>query len=132
VTSVNIGSNNSKTDFASTTFFDNLGMVNRYTIRSWTHHVHHPNISYNSSQLDDQFILEVNSQDKHNVEGRINTIPIITYHNFTNYPIMKYSRNEYNTDANLFSREMKYYTTTILLYYRCLIFDLTRLIRIYT
>ncbi len=106
--SVNTGSNNSKTGFASTASFDNLGMVNKYTIRSWTHHVHHPNISYNSSQMYNQFILEVNSQDKYNVDGRINTIPIITYHNFTNYPITKYSRNEYNTDANLFSREMKY------------------------
>jgi len=105
---VNTGSNNSKTGFASTASFDNLGMVNKYTIRSWTHHVHHPNISYNSSQMYNQFILEVNSQDKYNVDGRINTIPIITYHNFTNYPITKYSRNEYNTDANLFSREMKY------------------------
>jgi len=106
--SVNTGSNNSKTGFASTASFDNLGMINKYTIRSWTHHVHHPNISYNSSQMYNQFILEVNSQDKYNVDGRINTIPIITYHNFTNYPITKYSRNEYNTDANLFSREMKY------------------------
>src|SRR5215467_2678968 len=105
---VNTGSNNSKTGFASTASFDNLGMVNKYTIRSWTHHVHHPNISYNSSQMYNQFILEVNSQDKYNVDGRINTIPIITYHNFTNYPITKYSRNEYNTDANLFSREMTY------------------------
>jgi hypothetical protein len=105
---VNTGSNNSKTGFASTASFDNLGMVNKYTIRSWTHHVHHPNISYNSSQMYNQFILEVNSQDKYNVDGRINTIPIITYHNFTNYPITKYSRNEYNADANLFSREMKY------------------------
>ena len=106
--SISIGSNNSKTNMTSTTFFDKLGTVNKYTIRSWTHHVHHPKISYNSSQMFDQFIQEVNSQDKYNVDGRVNTIPIITYHNLTNFPIAKYSRNEYNTDANLFSREMKY------------------------
>ena len=105
---MNIGSDISKTSVASTTFFANHGMVNKYTIRSWTHHVHHSNISYNSSQMHDQFIQEVNSQDKYNVDTRINTIPIITYHNFTNYPITRYSRNEYNTDANLFFREMKY------------------------
>ena len=56
----------------------------------------------------DQFVQEVNSQDKYNADGRLNSIPIITYHNFTTSPIAEYSRNEYNTDVNLFSREMKY------------------------
>lgn len=56
----------------------------------------------------EQFIQEVNSQDRYNDEGKINAIPIITYHSFTNTPDMNYSRNEYNTDINLFFREMKY------------------------
>ena len=103
-----INSNNSKTNLASTTYYNKLETVNKYSIRSWTHHVHHPNTSYNSSQMFAQFVQELNSQDKYNGDGTVNSIPIITYHNFTNFPIMKYSRNEYNTDINLFSREMKY------------------------
>lgn len=102
-----INSNNNKTNLVSTTYYDKLE-VNKYSIRSWTHHVHHPHTLYNSSQMFAQFVQEINSQDKYNGDGTVNTIPIITYHNFTSIPITKYSRNEYNTDINLFSREMKY------------------------
>ena len=56
----------------------------------------------------EQFIQEVNSQDKYNSDGTINAVPIITYHSFTGPPNMNYSRNEYDTDVNLFFREMKY------------------------
>ena len=55
-----------------------------------------------------QFVQEVNSQDKYNHNGIINTIPIITYHNFTNVTNMNYVRNKYTTDINLFAREMFY------------------------
>ena len=40
----------------------------------------------------EQFIQEVNSQDRYNDEGKINAIPIITYHSFTNTPDMNYSK----------------------------------------
>ncbi len=56
----------------------------------------------------EQFAQEVNSQDKYNHDGIINTIPIITYHNFTNISIMNYVGNKYTTYINLFAREMKY------------------------
>jgi hypothetical protein len=80
--------NNSESNLVSTTYYDTLPRVNKYSIRSWTHHVHHPNSSYNDSQMFEKFTQELNSQDGYNRDGIINTIPIITYHNFTNIPNM--------------------------------------------
>jgi peptidoglycan/xylan/chitin deacetylase (PgdA/CDA1 family) len=100
--------NNNKTNLVNATYYDQLGTLNQYSIRSWTHHPHNPRIYYSSSQMFDQFVQEVNSQDKYNVDGIINSIPIITYHNFTNFPLTKYTKNEYSTDVGLFSKEMKY------------------------
>jgi len=98
--------NNSKV--VSSTYYDKLLKINKYSVSIWTHHPHHLNRLYNSSQMFQQFIQEVNSQDKYNHGGIINTIPIITYHNFTNITNMNYVRNKYSTDTNLFAREMKF------------------------
>ena len=109
--STNAPTNNSidnKVNMGRAIYYDKLLKLNKYSIGSWTHHPHSHDRSYNSSQMFDQFVQEVNSQDKYNVDGRVNTIPIITYQNFTNFPITKYLRNKYTTDTNLFSREMKY------------------------
>ena len=99
---------NNESNMAGATYYDTLLRVNKYSIRSWTHHAHHSNNSYNGSQMFDQFVQEVNSQNRYNHEGIINTIPIVTYHNLTNISHMTYSRDGYNTDINLFAREIKY------------------------
>lgn len=105
----NDNNNNKSSNLTSAVNYDTLGKADRYSVRSWTHHVHNnTNNSYNSTQMFEQFIQEVNSQDKYNGGGTINTIPIITYHSFTNTSNMSYSKNQYDTDVNLFSREMKY------------------------
>ncbi|HEY7080112.1 MAG TPA: polysaccharide deacetylase family protein [Nitrososphaeraceae archaeon] len=100
--------NNNNYKVVSSTYYDKLLKINKYSISSWTHHPHHLNRLYNSSQMFQQFVQEVISQDKYNHDGIINTIPIITYHNFTNITNMNYVRNKYTTDINLFAREMKF------------------------
>ena len=55
-----------------------------------------------------QFVQEVNSQDKYNHDGTINTIPIITYHNFTNITNMNYVRNESQLTQIYFLEKMKF------------------------
>jgi len=91
------------------TYYDTLLKVDRYSVKNWTHHPHNnTNNSYNSTQMFEQFIQEVNSQDGYNDGRTINAIPIITYHGIINTPNMNYSKNQYDTDVNLFFREMEY------------------------
>lgn len=100
--------NNKRSNLINALYYDTL-KADRYSIRSWTHHPHdNTNNSYNYTQMFEQFVQEVNSQDNYNRNGTINAIPIITYHSFTNAPNMNYSKNVYDTDVNLFFREMKY------------------------
>jgi peptidoglycan/xylan/chitin deacetylase (PgdA/CDA1 family) len=109
-TSKNDNNNNNSSNLTNAAvYYDTLLKTDRYSVRSWTHHVHNnTNNSYNSMQMFEQFIQEVNSQDRYNGGGTLNAIPIITYHTFTNTPNMSYSKNQYDTDVNLFFREMKY------------------------
>jgi peptidoglycan/xylan/chitin deacetylase (PgdA/CDA1 family) len=100
--------NNNNNKVVSSMYYDKLLKINKYSISSWTHHPHHINRLYNSSQMFQQFVQEVNGQEKYNHNGIINTIPIITYHNFTNVTNMNYVRSKYTTDINLFAREMKF------------------------
>jgi hypothetical protein len=104
------GNNIKKNNFTADNHDNNIIDDNRYSIRSWTHHVHDKYGSYNDSQMLDQFIQEANSQNRYNSDGVTNAIPIITYHNFTPSTTsnMIYTRNDYNTDVNLFYKEMKY------------------------
>lgn len=105
----NNNNNNKRSNLINAVYYDTLLKADRYSVRSWTHHAHNnTNNSYNDTQMFEQFIQEVNSQDKYNSDGTINAVPIITYHSFTSTPNMNYSRNEYDTDVNLFFREMKY------------------------
>jgi hypothetical protein len=66
---------------------------NRYDIREWGHHPHiqgqiqsQPStnatnvVSFNQSQMFNQFVQEVNSQQNYNKNGCINAIPIVVYH----------------------------------------------------
>jgi hypothetical protein len=95
------------------TFFDN-GMVtptNRYSIKEWSHDRAHNHINEKypessphgsiSEILFDKFVEIVNSQANFNLNGEINAIPLITYHNI--------NENEtISTSEELFAKEMKY------------------------
>ena len=60
-----------------------------------------------SEILFNKFVEIVNSQTKFNVNGEINAIPIITYHNI--------NENEtVSTSEELFAKEMKYYMIMVL------------------
>src|SRR5206468_7569980 len=58
--------------------------------------------SYDDAALYDRFIQVVNSQSSYNNDGTIRAIPIIVYHNVGDLGI------DYNTDLDLFNKEMKY------------------------
>jgi hypothetical protein len=78
--------------------------MNRYSIMGWSHDADRKNNAYDDSQMLDNFIQVVNSQDKYNnnVDGIINAIPIIIWHNIDN------TGEEYATSVDLFEAEIKY------------------------
>ena len=84
-----------------------LTYANRYDIRSDSFRHIDSNHNYSPSQEFQKFVQRMNSQIPYNTNGRINAIPIITYHNLTN------SMRDYNNMAStitvdLFSQQMKY------------------------
>jgi peptidoglycan/xylan/chitin deacetylase (PgdA/CDA1 family) len=119
------------------TYFDNgtLTFANRYSIRGWMHErivggnytsstnyhgsnnygynndkiiKYYINYSHDNYQTLSNFIKVVNSQENYNKGGRINAIPIITYHNIVNDTV-PYAKNPLiTTDIGLFKEEMKY------------------------
>jgi hypothetical protein len=105
-----------------------LNYANRYNIKSFgfSHIDDTSNINLDESQMFDRFVQKVNSQTAFTSNGRINAIPIITYHNLTN------SMDDYNSMAStltvsLSPQEMQYlhdngfvrnwYRRLLLLYY---------------
>ena len=93
-----------------------LGYEHRYNIREWGHYPHIEGYqrstnsvipSLNQSQMFNQFVKEVNSQQNYNKHGCIIAIPIVVYHKILPGNIV-YTPNKSRTDLNLFSSEMKY------------------------
>ena len=93
-----------------------LGYEHRYNIREWGHYPHIEGYqrstnsvipSLNQSQMFNQFVKEVNSQQNYNKNGCIITIPIVVYHKIKPGNIV-YTPNKSYIDVNLFSSEMKY------------------------
>ena len=80
-----------------------LTYVNKYSIRGWSHDMSRLVNSYTDEELFDRFVKVVNSQSKYNKDGVINAIPIIIYHRAGDSGVL-----EYNTDLDLFEKEMKY------------------------
>ena len=80
-----------------------LTYVNKYSIRGWSHDLSRLVNSYTDEELFDRFVKVVNSQSKYNKDGVINAIPIIIYHRAGDSGVL-----EYNTDLDLFEKEMKY------------------------
>ena len=77
--------------------------ANKFTINGWSQDFSRMVNSYNDAGLFKRFINVVNSQDKYNEDGLINAIPIIIYHR-----IGEPDAVGYNTEIELFKREMKY------------------------
>ena len=83
-----------------------LTFENRYDIRSESFFHIKSNHNYTPSEIFQKFIQEVNSQVPYN-NGKINTVPIITYHNLT-YNIQDYNKAATTITVPLFGQEMQY------------------------
>ncbi|TLX89120.1 MAG: polysaccharide deacetylase family protein [Thaumarchaeota archaeon] len=90
-------------DCSTYTKKEDLTFANRFSIRGWSHDASRLYNSYNDSQLLNNFIKIVNSQNKYNKNGNIQAIPIIIYHRAGDKQGV-----DYNTDLKLFEKEMKY------------------------
>ena len=100
--------------------FDKNGTLkyeNRYDVRNWSDRpkieqssstTNQAPVSFNSQQMLNQFIEEVNLQSLYNKNGCINAIPIVAYHNFLVDNNHIYLSTDSFTDVNLFEYEMKY------------------------
>jgi peptidoglycan/xylan/chitin deacetylase (PgdA/CDA1 family) len=91
-----------QTDCKTYTNTGELTFANRYSVRSWTHDTVGIKDGFNDSETYNKFIEEVNSQSAYNNNGKINAIPLITYHN------VDYITGTYHTNVDLFAQEMKY------------------------
>jgi peptidoglycan/xylan/chitin deacetylase (PgdA/CDA1 family) len=79
-----------------------LNYATKYSIRGWSHDLSRRENSYDDPALFDRFIQVVNSQSDYNKNGIIKAIPIIIYHRASD------KVEDYNTDLDLFDKEMKY------------------------
>jgi hypothetical protein len=86
-----------------------LTHTNRYDIRSASfYHVSNEH-NFTPAEMFHVFLQIVNGQTPYNSNGKINSIPIIVYHNITNsirdYTIPSHASS---TTLDLFAQEMKY------------------------
>jgi len=91
-----------QTDCRTYTKNGKLNYANKYSIRGWSHDLSRKVNSYDDPALFDRFIQVVNSQSNYNKNGTIKAIPIIIYHRAGDQGA------NYNTDLDLFKKEMKY------------------------
>jgi len=92
-----------QTDCRTYTKNGKLNYANKYSIRGWSHDLSRKVNSYDDPALFDRFIQVVNSQSNYSKNGTIKAIPIIIYHRAGDK-----AGNDYNTDVDLFNKEMKY------------------------
>lgn len=83
-----------------------LTFANRYDIRSDSFFHTSSGHNYGPSEMFQKFIQQVNSQVPYN-NGKINAIPIITYHDLT-YNIRDYNKAATTITVSLFDQEMQY------------------------
>jgi peptidoglycan/xylan/chitin deacetylase (PgdA/CDA1 family) len=83
-----------------------LTFANRYDIRSDSFFHISSGHNYGTSEMFQKFIQQVNSQVPYN-NGKINAIPIITYHDLT-YNIQDYNKAGTTITVALFDQEMQY------------------------
>jgi peptidoglycan/xylan/chitin deacetylase (PgdA/CDA1 family) len=91
-----------QTDCRTYTKNGKLNYASKYSIRGWSHDLSRKVNTYDDSALFDRFIQVVNSQSNYNKNGTIMAIPIIIYHRAGD------QGTDYNTDLDLFNKEMKY------------------------
>jgi hypothetical protein len=83
-----------------------LTFANRYDIRSDSFFHISSGHNYGPSEMFQKFIQQVNSQVSYN-NGKINAIPILTYHDLT-YNIQDYNNAATTITVQLFDQEMRY------------------------
>ena len=65
------------------------------------------NNNYSAPEEFQKFVQRMNSQIPYNTNGKINAIPIITYHNLTN-SLQDYNKMASTITVDLFAQQMKY------------------------
>ncbi|MGI0046822.1 MAG: polysaccharide deacetylase family protein [Nitrosotalea sp.] len=75
--------------------------ASRYSIRAWDHNYYDIYFNHNDTRTFSEFVNEVNAEAKFNV-NETRAIPVIVYHD------VSFNENQYNTDPDLFSKEMNY------------------------
>jgi hypothetical protein len=91
------------------TYSDNgiLTQVNRYDVKSDSFRHVDSYHNYSPSEEFQKFVQRINSQIRYNTNGKINAIPIITYHNLTN-SMQNYNNMASTITIDLFAQQMKY------------------------
>ncbi len=80
-----------------------LTYANRYAFRSLSFDVKEIKDLFNNATIFSDFIKEVNSQEIYNQNGKINAVPVVTFHN-----VAQTTNKPYYTNAGLFDQLMKY------------------------
>ena len=96
-----------QTDCSTYSANGKLTYANRYDIKSDSFRHVDSNHNYSPSQEYTQFVQRMNSQIPYNTNGKINAIPIITYHNLTN-SMQDYNMMASTITVDLFAQQMKY------------------------
>ncbi len=84
-----------------------LTYANRYDIKSDSFRHVDSNHNYSPPEEFQKFVQRMNSQIPYNTNGKINAIPIITYHNLTN-SLQDYNKMASTITVDLFAQQMKY------------------------
>jgi peptidoglycan/xylan/chitin deacetylase (PgdA/CDA1 family) len=92
-----------QTDCRTYTPNGKLTYANRYAIRSLSFDILEIKDSFDNASMFSDFVKTVNSQNSYNQGGKINTVPLITFHN-----VALTSDKPYYTNAGIFDRFMKY------------------------
>jgi peptidoglycan/xylan/chitin deacetylase (PgdA/CDA1 family) len=93
----------SQTDCRTYTSDGKLTHANRYLIRSLSFDVNEINDAFDNATIYSDFVKLVNSQNSYNQNGKINAVPLITFHN-----VALTTNHRYYTNAGLFDELMKY------------------------
>lgn len=93
----------SQTDCRTYTPDGKLTYANRYLIRSLSFDVNEINDAFDNATIYSDFVKLVNSQNSYNQNGKINAVPLITFHN-----VALTTNHRYYTNAGLFDQLMKY------------------------
>ena len=84
-----------------------LTYANRYDIKSDSFRHVDSNHNYSPPEEFQKFVQRMNSQIPYNTNGKINALPIITYHNLTN-SLQDYNKMASTITVDLFAQQMKY------------------------